>query len=326
MRLRINHLWPLGALVLLNGCILGGGARTASQPAPLANGPAADYPVVIGKPFTIGDVTYTPTDAMNYDAVGYASVAPQKGGGVTASHKTLPLPSYAEVTSLKSGRTILVRVENRGPMTNDRLIELSPEAAAQLGLSDTDKAPVRVRRVNPPEQERALLRAGKEAPERMETPQALLKVLNRKLAEHSPLSPASPAPAPAASHAGTGEPGYKPVVAATKAPGPASTVTSQSGRTIATEATVAASTPPPPASSETAKPKAARKDFVVQVAAFSTQARADAAAKSLDAKVSKPGKYWLVRLGPYASQAAASGGLAKARAAGYRDARIQRLN
>jgi rare lipoprotein A len=109
---------PLAALVLLNGCASGGGGGGSVYAASLAqnpNGPAADYPVVIGDAFTIDGVTHTPTDQLNYDAVGYASVSPQDGVAVAASHKTLPLPSYAEVTSLESGRTILVRVENRGP-------------------------------------------------------------------------------------------------------------------------------------------------------------------------------------------------------------------
>src|SRR3546814_10508243 len=51
-------------------------------------------------------------------------------------HKTLPLPSYVEVTALDTGRTILVRVNDRGPMVTDRLIGLSRGAAEQLGIAD----------------------------------------------------------------------------------------------------------------------------------------------------------------------------------------------
>jgi len=310
MRLPVNHLLPLAALVLLNGCIVGGD-RPQPVAAPPSNGPAADYPVVIGEPFTIGDVTYTPSDQLNYDAVGYASVAPQGGSGITAAHKTLPLPSYAEVTSLETGRTILVRVVDRGPMTNDRLVELSPEAAAQLGITNGVKAPVRVRRVNPPEPERALLRAGKQAPERIETPGPLLKVLNRKLAENSPLAPAHSAPqqagAPTPEVPAPPPPAKSPAPVAAPAPKPASN--------------------PPPAPAPEPPPSSARKDdLVVQVAAFSTRERAQAAATTLGAHVTKPGEYWYVRLGPYASQADAAAGLAKARAAGYSDARIQRAD
>ncbi|MDG2003493.1 MAG: SPOR domain-containing protein [Novosphingobium sp.] len=301
MRLPVNHFLPLAALALLGGCAFGGG-KPAGAPIPLANGPAADYPVVIGKPFTIGNVTYTPSDQLNSDEVGYASVAPQKGPGVTASHKTLPLPSYAEVTSLDSGRTILVRMENRGPMSNDLLIELSPDAAMQLGLRAGTTTPIRVRRVNPPEQERAMLRSGRQAPQRMETPAPLLKVLNRKLAENSSLSAKRP-PSPAMMSK------------------PASLTTAKAPESLLPSQAATAPKPPvkPPA-------RAANGRFVVQVAAFSTKSRADAVAAKLGANVSKPGRYWYVRLGPYASTADASGDLARAKAAGYSDARIQKAN
>ncbi|WP_343611998.1 SPOR domain-containing protein [Novosphingobium sp.] len=103
------------------------------------------------------------------------------GGAISAAHHTLPLPSYAEVTDLKTGRTILVRVERRGPGDSQHAIELSPGAAAQLGIAAGSNEGVRVRRVNPPEQDRALLRSGNPAPERMATPKPLLDVLQRKL-------------------------------------------------------------------------------------------------------------------------------------------------
>src|SRR3546814_13875405 len=82
-------------------------------------------------------------------------------------HKTLPLPSYVEVTALDTGRTILVRVNDRGPMVTDRLIGLSRGAAEQLGIADGVTA-VRVRRTNPPAAERRLLRAGEPVRERID--------------------------------------------------------------------------------------------------------------------------------------------------------------
>ena len=51
---------------------------------------------------------------------------------ISAAHKTLPLPSYVEVTALDTGRTILVRVNDRGPMANDRLIDLSQATARKI--------------------------------------------------------------------------------------------------------------------------------------------------------------------------------------------------
>src|SRR3546814_20302960 len=86
---------------------------------------------------------------------------------VTAAHVTLPLPSYVEVTALETGRTILVRVNDRGPFAGrGRIIDLSRGAAEQLGIRAAGAAPVRVRVVEPPEGDRRQLREGRQAPER----------------------------------------------------------------------------------------------------------------------------------------------------------------
>ena len=160
--------------------------------APQSNGPTAEFPVVLGAPYQSGDQTFMPADSMNYDEVGYAVTGAGAGSAISAAHHSLPLPSYVEVTSLDSGRTILVRVERRGPMTGTEAIELTPAAAQQLGIDENSRAGVRVRRVNPPESERALLRAGGNAPDRMATPKPLLAVLVRKLNPSAPVSIAGP--------------------------------------------------------------------------------------------------------------------------------------
>ena len=284
MRLFVDRIAPLAALTLLAAC--GGGHSAELASAPLATaGPAADYPMTLGEPFTLEGVTWKPADTLNYDAVGYAAIDPAGGEAVTAAHKTLPLPSYAEVTSLTTGHTILVRVERRGPMTNSRLIALSPGAVAQLGLNPANAA-VRVRRINPPEPERQALRSGGRASERMETPKSLLTVLNRKLGAQNGLAAPS-----------------VPVLAAV---------------------TPAAK----PAAQPLAKPAAVPSPGTsfVQVAAFSTRPRADAVAGKLGGVVSPGGQLWRVRLGPFSSPAEASAALAKARGAGYSDARILRAD
>ncbi len=309
MRLSVNHFVPLAALVFLSGCGFAGSKPADSLPVAPASGPAADYPVVIGAPFTIGAITYRPADKLNYDAVGYAGVSDAPDTRVSIAHKTMPLPSYAEITHLETGRTILTRVETRGPMVNDRLVELSQGAAIQLGIGPGSDAPIRVRRVNPPEQERALLRSGGEVSPRMDTPQALLKVLKRKLVSREPLAPAGPSAAPQA------QPAASPANAAETTPvsEPARTEPVRVSPTTATPQTPAATTPAP-------------GNIIVQVAAFSTRQRADTAAKTLGAHVSKPGKYWYVRFGPFASLSDAQAALEKARSAGYSDARIQRTD
>lgn len=64
---------------------------------------------------------------------------------VSAAHKTLPLPSWVEVTNLDNGRTLVVRVNDRGPFVGDRIIDLSYAAAIKLGVVEAGTARVEVR-------------------------------------------------------------------------------------------------------------------------------------------------------------------------------------
>lgn len=342
MRLPVNRVLPLAALILLSAGPAYAKDREEKPAAPVT-GPAADYPVVIGEPFTIGDTVWTPTDQLNYDAVGYAAVGGDELSGITGAHKTLPLPCYVEVTALDTGKTILVRLEQRGPMVNDVLIQLSPMAAAQLGLAPGQHSPVRVRRVNPPEPERALLRTGKRAPERMETPDGLLKVLRRKLAEQEPLRPppstppAMPKDVPAAA---AKIPAPKPDVKTAKAvepvkppkkvPAPKPSTVPATPVPIDPDAAIPSVAPKPeapkpaaPQAPAAAAETASKGSLVVQVAAFGVEANAKKAAKQLDGNISHSGKYWRVQLGPFANRAQAAPALEKAKSAGYSDARIQ---
>lgn len=156
--------------------------------------PVSDTPVRIGKPYQVRGVTYTPADDRTYDRLGHASWYDKHSGRMTANgerlrvsaiagaHTTLPLPSYVEVTALDSGRTILVRINDRGPFVAGRIVDLSRGAARLLGIERQGVAPVRVRRVEPPERDRARLRAGKEAAERPRVPEATLRTLRERLA------------------------------------------------------------------------------------------------------------------------------------------------
>ena len=67
----------------------------------------------------------------------------------TAAHKTLPLPSWVRVTNLENGRSLVVRVNDRGPFAHDRLIDLSYAAAVRLGVHVKGTAPVEVRALDP---------------------------------------------------------------------------------------------------------------------------------------------------------------------------------
>jgi rare lipoprotein A len=307
-----------------------GGPTASPTPSSAVTG-VADVPVKVGDPYTIAGVTYTPADIPDYDDVGYASWYGEElaarstangeifdPAGISAAHKTLPLPSYVEVTALDTGRTILVRVNDRGPMVGDRLIDLSRGAAEQLGLTEGVSA-VRVRRTNPPVAERAQLRAGKPVPERIATPESLLAILRNK-AKALPLPKAAVVAAtPVAAQPAA------PIASGTAKPGDDRFVIEGPGTTK--PAPKPAATKPAPV----AKPAAAAKPvaaiagkYVVQVGAFSAEGRANAAAKSVGGHVTKAGNLWRVRVGPFASDAEARGALDKVKAKGFRDAVVQR--
>lgn len=288
------------------------GPQASTQVTTATNGPAADYPVVIGEPFQVDGVTYTPADTMNYDQVGY--VLAEDGGfvGVTGAHRTLPLPSYVEIAALESGRTVLVRIERRGPLRNDRLVALSSMALAQLGIGDG--AAVRMRRVNPPEDQRAKLRAGEEAKPRMDTPEGLLTVLRKRLPPTGAVTLSDPRQAKIS--------GIAPSESAI--------------RTLEADASGQAAAPAPspvpsgPAATRPAaplvSPPAQTGKFVVQLGAFSIRANAEKLARKVDGFLVESGRLTVVRTGPYASRGQAADALAKFRAQGYSDAGIRSIN
>lgn len=332
-----------GAALLLGGCGSFDGKREggpAPGPTPAASlAGVSDTPVKIGDPYTVAGVTYTPTDIADYDDVGYASWygeelagKPTANGeifnpdGISAAHRTLPLPSYVEVTALETGRTILVRVNDRGPMVGDRLIDLSRGAAEQLGIAGGTAA-VRVRRTNPPAAERAQLRAGRPIPERIATPESLLSILRNKLkALPKPPTPVAAEPAaPIAS--GKAKPGDDRFVVegpGAAKPAPAKPAPAKPAVKPAPAAKPAPAKPDPAAKPAVAKPAAADVSYVVQVGAFSSEANANAAAKSVGGSVARAGKLWRVRMGPFATDADAKAALGKAKAKGFRDAAVVR--
>lgn len=332
MKLPVNRNSSVLALAMV--LALGAGfaddtaARERKAAAPDVMGPAGDYPVTLGDPFVVDGVTYTPADTLNYDAVGKA-VPMGADEGVAAringAHRTLPVPSYVEVTSLSSGRTVLVRIDRRGPMSGDGLVALSPLAWAQLGLPGDASAPVRVRRVNPPEPERALLRAGQAVAPRMDTPPGLLTALRRKLGLEPPvgdlpvtIQPAQAAAAKAPKPLASAKPATKtPTVAEKPAPKP-------QAKPAAKPEPVAAAPKPAAPVEPPKRPAAAAGRYYVQIGAFSQRSNAEAAARKAGGSMVQAGSLWRVRSGPFSAGDEAERGLAKARAAGYAGARIVR--
>ncbi len=320
------------ATLALAGCATGpsGSSQGRISSAPSATAAVSDEIVKIGDTYKVGGKSYTPEDVTDYDETGYASWYGEELAGqptangeiftpsrVSAAHKTLPLPSYVEVTALETGRTILVRVNDRGPFANDRLIDLSRGAAEQLGIVDQGVAGVRVRRVFPPQDERAQLRAGRPANLRPDTSEGLLTVLRQRLA-------ALPKPV---------VPERRVTRAPAQAPAPrAPSAQTRSGRFVIENSDGTVTQRPvvqrPGNSTGNNRVDIANTVFVVQVAAFSSRSRADALAKEIGAKVfpSEDNSIWRVRYGPYANASAAESDLQKVRQNGYPNARILRAS
>ena len=72
---------------------------------------------------------------------------------MTAAHKTLPLPTYVRVTNLENGRSVVLRVNDRGPFVEGRIIDLSYVAAQKLGMAESGTARVEVEALDPPASE-----------------------------------------------------------------------------------------------------------------------------------------------------------------------------
>jgi rare lipoprotein A len=111
----------------------------------------------VGKPYTVAGRVYVPEEDPNYREDGMASWYGDDFHGrltangevfdmtsLTAAHPTLPIPSYARVTNLRNGKSLIVRVNDRGPYHGNRLIDVSNKAAELLEFKSNGVARVRV--------------------------------------------------------------------------------------------------------------------------------------------------------------------------------------
>ena len=111
----------------------------------------------IGKPYKINGTWYYPKEDYHYSEVGIASWYgsdfhnKRTANGekydmntITAAHRTLPLPSVVKVTNLENGRSLVVRVNDRGPYAKNRIIDISKRGAALLGYQTQGTAKVKV--------------------------------------------------------------------------------------------------------------------------------------------------------------------------------------
>lgn len=111
----------------------------------------------IGNAYKIEDVQYIPAEDLTYNQTGIAGIVPSELNGtktsngetfditqMVATSKTLPLPTIARVTNLENNQSVVVRVNNRGPFVNTRIMDLSPAAAARIGINGTSKVQIQV--------------------------------------------------------------------------------------------------------------------------------------------------------------------------------------
>ena len=149
--------YPLAACLVLSLAL----AACAGRPAAVSTVDSASKSqgtFKIGQPYQVAGVWYYPNQDLNYDETGIASwygpdfheKATANGeqfdqNALSAAHKTLPLPSIVQVTNLENGRSIEVRVNDRGPFVGNRIIDLSRRSAQLLGFEGQGTAKVQVR-------------------------------------------------------------------------------------------------------------------------------------------------------------------------------------
>jgi rare lipoprotein A len=162
------NAWPIAALILvLSGCGSAPSVTVKDQapppidPAAVADAvPRADPILAAGNtsPYTVNGVTYRVMESSaGYAEEGVASWyglkfhgRPTANGerfsvyGATAAHRSLPIPTYVRVTNLDNDRTMIVRVNDRGPFHSQRVIDLSYGAAVKLGFAEQGTAQVRI--------------------------------------------------------------------------------------------------------------------------------------------------------------------------------------
>ena len=99
-----------------------------------------------------------------FHAARTSSGEPYDMYSMTAAHKTLPIPAYARITNLRNGRSVVVRINDRGPFVGDRIVDLSYTAAWKLDMLRTGTAPVELRVLSPGADLPQIMQAGTAAP------------------------------------------------------------------------------------------------------------------------------------------------------------------
>jgi rare lipoprotein A len=312
-------LWIVAGCLLLTGC--GGGRQPPPDgyqvKEPQTAAPAGGYKV--GKPYQIQGVWYYPNEDFAYDETGIASwYGPDFHGkytangdvfdqnAVTAAHRTLPMPSIVKVTNLENGRSIEVKVNDRGPFAHGRILDLSKRAAELLGMDMQGTARVRVQVMADESRALALQLKSGDAPPIAAAPSVALQA--------ETLAPPKGVKQEAPGKTKSGKPA---------APPPSAPAETAVAATPAEEdQRLAAQTP------QQVAPKATQ--IYIQAGAFTRYDNANRVSSALSgvwpATISqvhtKAGPFFRVRLGPLASVSDADSLLEKVISSGYPDARV----
>lgn len=150
--MRLKHISVLMGVMAIVALALSGCAGKPPPPPPKAKGAYK-----VGQPYQVAGVWYYPREQPDYDETGIASwYGPDFHGkatangetydmnALTAAHKTLPMPVNVRVTNLENGRSIILKVNDRGPFVNGRIIDVSRRGAQLLGFTGPGTAMVRV--------------------------------------------------------------------------------------------------------------------------------------------------------------------------------------
>jgi rare lipoprotein A len=338
----------VGASVV--ACRSGNGERLGERVIPLGQPvPKGGGAYVTGSAYQVDGVWYQPREDPTYDRVGKASWYGELFHGrrtangeiydmdrLSAASPTLPMPVYVRVTNLENGRSIIVRVNDRGPYANDRIMDLSQRSAEMLGFRDEGTAQVRVQYLA-----RAPLNGDDSYERRYLANQSWAQIASRgRPSSGGPREPAAvgsiaadtrPLPllkrrydVQAAGRIATQAPGH---AAATQAPEQAMPGAQPQLRW---QASARARARP---SFQEGLDRATTGGFVIQVGSFRSQDNAERARSLLggiapvEVAPTQVGGETLfrVRVGPFGDESAAMAALARVTEAGYRGAKITAL-
>ncbi len=153
------HWLPFLAVTLLAACVQSPFPQRTAPQEQQGIGPFApmEAPYKLGRPYQIDDQWYYPAEDLGYSEIGTASwYGPNFHGkqtangeifdqdAMTAAHRTLPMPSAVRVTNLENGRSVVLRINDRGPFARDRIIDVSQRVAQLLDFERRGTARVKV--------------------------------------------------------------------------------------------------------------------------------------------------------------------------------------